>query len=229
MKKTLALFTVLSATTGLSAAQPEKPYTVDVDLAYASKYVFRGLEYAEDSFQPSATVTSGNLNAGVWMNQPLSGNYDNEIDFLANFDLPIYKEWVVTLGGAVYYYPELDDEVGGDRATFEPKVAISGPLGPLTPTATLYYDVVLKTTTYEGMLEYTAPLGDKFSVDVGAAYGYVSPDEGEDYSYWSGLVKVTYALSDMWGIYASGNYASHNLDGEAKDHLFALAGLTFSF
>jgi hypothetical protein len=213
---------------GESMTEAERSFNVDLDLVYASQYIFRGIEYAEHSLQPAATVTSGNLHAGLWMNQPLSGDYDNEIDFLAGFDLPLYRGWALTLGGAVYAYPELSDEADGDRATFEPKVALSGPVGPLTPALTFYYDLVLKVATYEALLEYRLDLTEALSLDLGAVGAFVCPDEGEDYAYWGATAGLSYALSDHWSLYASGNYASHDLSGEDRDHLFALAGVTFS-
>ena len=51
-----------------------------MDFPYASKYVFRGVQYAEDSFQPSVKLTSGSFYLGLWTNQPITSNIDNEID-----------------------------------------------------------------------------------------------------------------------------------------------------
>ena len=64
MKKTIALCAALLAC-GSAFAQEESEYAVTMDMPVVTKYVFRGVQIAKSSFQPSVQLTSGNLYGGV--------------------------------------------------------------------------------------------------------------------------------------------------------------------
>jgi uncharacterized protein (TIGR02001 family) len=93
MKKTALILALLATRLGLNAQESKLSYSVTVDFPYASKYVFRGIEYAKDSIQPSIEVASGNFYAGVWTNQPVTNNSDNEFDFYAGYGIPLNDKW----------------------------------------------------------------------------------------------------------------------------------------
>ena len=126
MKKIL----VIAALSGLAAAFAQDEGTgssisdlsISGTFAYESEYVFRGLQFADESFQPSVEigypVADGNIYAGIWVNDPISAGNGNaqggtqEIDFYGGFAYPID---VVTLDvGFTYYWFPQNETSGGD-------------------------------------------------------------------------------------------------------------------
>ena len=86
MKKIVLILAAVAASLSLraeEAAAPASSYSVTVDFPYATKYVFRGAQYAKQSLQPSVEVATGSFAFGIWTNQPITDNTDNEIDFYA--------------------------------------------------------------------------------------------------------------------------------------------------
>jgi uncharacterized protein (TIGR02001 family) len=229
----IKLTTILAGLLIASAAfaqSPQGSYTISADIPYVSKYVFRGVELAKESLQPSITYVAGSLTAGIWTSQPIVDNTDNEFDFLVGYDFQLSKDWKLNVGGTVYYYPELDTRTGGDRTTYEPKLSLVGPLGPVSSVVTVYYDATLKNTTLEGSLGYSAPIQgrDNDTVDFGAAYGHVSTDLGSDYSYWSASAKATFRPKANLSVYFGVVYASNDLSGAKRDHFYGIAGVSLS-
>ena len=122
--KFIASLLALSCLTGVtlfaqdSAPAPVTPsYSVAVDFSYASKYVFRGVRYSEESFQPSLKLTSGSFYACLWTNQPITSNTDNEIDLNGGYGFKLSDTWKLDVGATLYYYPELDKSTGLDSST----------------------------------------------------------------------------------------------------------------
>lgn len=227
MKKTALLLAALAAGASLYA-QESSSYSVTVDFPYASKYVFRGIQYAEDSVQPSVEFATGNFYAGVWTNQPLTSNIDNEVDFYAGYGLALTDTWKLDAGVTMYYYPEQDSSLGLDRETYEGYVGLTGAVAGFTPAFYAYYDFTLENFTYQGSVGYSIPLGDQFSLDPSVTVGYVDNDVGTNYTYWGIGVNLPYKLTDRATVTLGGQYAGNDLDDpEIDDELFYVtAGIT---
>ena len=135
MKKTLLVIAALCSCLSLRAQDPEpaSSYSVTVDFTYATRYVFRGVQLADDTLMPSVEVSSGAFTAGIWSAQPLIDNVDNEVDFYAGFGIPLQGEWALDVGFCTYYYPELDTSGGADEVTWETYIGISGTVGGVSP------------------------------------------------------------------------------------------------
>jgi len=224
---------ILAGVLGASAAfaqTPKSSYVITADVPFVSSYVFRGVELARQSLQPSLTYTTGALSLGVWSNQPLVRHPESEVDFLAGYDFALTKDWKLNVGGTVYFYPDLNTSTGADRETYEPRLSLSGPLGPVTSTVAVYYDTTLKNTTVEGALGYSVPMQgvDKDTVDFGASYGHVSPDLGAEYSYWSASAKAVFHPRDNLSVYFGVVYASSDLTSQTN-HIYGLVGISYSF
>ena len=72
MKKTVILLAALLTGASLAAdTAPASSYSITADFPYTTKYVFRGVQYAEGAFQPSVKFTQGDFYAGVWMSAPV--------------------------------------------------------------------------------------------------------------------------------------------------------------
>ena len=156
MKKITLILAALIAGASLPAQTPAaaaaSPYTVTVDFPYASKYVFRGAQFAEGSFQPSIKIVAGDAYSVIWTNQPVTSNTDNEIDLYAGYGWKLGDKWSLDAGATLYYYPELDESLGLDNNTFEGYVGLNGTLGSFTVGLYAYDDFTLETFTLQGTL-----------------------------------------------------------------------------
>jgi uncharacterized protein (TIGR02001 family) len=235
MKKITLILAALVASASLSAQAPApapapaSSYSVTVDFPYASKYVFRGIQYAEDSFQPSVKVTVGSFYAGLWTNQPITSNIDNEIDVYAGYGFKLSETWSLDLGATFYYYPEADLSTGAFEHTFEPYVGVTGTFGSFTTGVYAYYDFDWEALTLQGTVGYSVPISDKASFSLLGTLGNVSPDVGDSYTYYSLGATVPYKLTDSATLTAGLQYASHDLDGFEDGHVWGTLGLTVVF
>ncbi len=232
MKKTALLLAALVTGALMSADDaPATSYSVTADFPYASSYVFRGVKIATGSFQPSLKLTSGAAYGGIWINQPLDRDYDNEIDFYAGYNFEVAKGWTLDVGATLYYYPQLDTSSGADEATFEPYVGLNGTIGGgVTLGLYLYRDFTLDATTGQGSLGYSIPVNDKVTCNVSANLGYVSVDNGGGhYTYYGASVQFPYKLSDKATVTLGGSYASNDIDGAEDDLFWANVGFTYTF
>lgn len=236
MKKTLLVIAALCSCLSLRAQDPEpaSSYSVTVDFTYATRYVFRGVQLADDTLMPSVEVSSGAFTAGIWSAQPLIDNVDNEVDFYAGFGIPLQGEWALDVGFCTYYYPELDTSGGADEVTWETYIGISGTVGGVSPALYVYYDLTLKAFTYEGSLGYSVPLEPAgASLDFSAALGRVNPDVGSGMTYYSVGASVPFALSESGTLTVGVNYGHNNIaggDGYGKNsHFFGTIGVAIGF
>jgi len=229
MKKTALILAFLAGGLGLNAQESKLSYSVTVDFPYASKYVFRGIEYAKDSIQPSIEIATGNFYAGVWSNQPVTNNTDNEFDFYAGYGIPMNDTWKLDVGATLYYYPEADTTSFIEKS-FEGYVGLTGTVSGFTPGIYAYYDFDLKAFTLQGSVGYSIPLETAgSSLDFSVTLGNVSPDVGDDYMYYGIGVNLPYKLTEKATFAVGAQYASNDLDGADGDHLWFTAGLTVGF
>ena len=78
---------------GVSAqAQEASALSVTVDVTYVSDYVFRGVQLAGASVQPSVEASYGDFYAGIWHSNAVSGTnagFDSETDLYAGYGFAI--------------------------------------------------------------------------------------------------------------------------------------------
>lgn len=225
MKKTAILLAALAVGASLQAQEPASSYTITVDFPYASEYVFRGAKLADDSFQPSVEIAKDNWYAGVWTNQPLINNTDNEVDFYVGMGLPLNDTWNIDTGATLYWYPELDKSTGLDSTTFEGYVGITGTVSGFTPSFYTYYDFTLEAWAFQGSVGYSVPLADKLSLDITGTVGLVEPDLGDNYTYYGIGVVLPYSLTDKATASVGVQYATTDITG-SEDEVYVTAGIT---
>jgi len=230
MKKSVLIIAALMAGLSLRADEAKSSYSVTLDFPYTTKYVFRGVELARQSIQPSVELGVGNFTAGIWTNQPLVDNTDNEIDFYAGYSTALSSGWSLDTGVCLYYYPELDASSGADTSTWEPYVGITGSVGSFSPGVYVYYDLTLKNLTVEGQLGYSIPLEPAgASLDFSLNLGRVDPDVGDAYTYYSIGASVPFKLSESGTLTLGVNYAHNNLPGGDSGTFYGTAGITIGF
>lgn len=218
----------LAAGAFLRAEEAKSSYSITVDFPYVSKYTFRGVEMAKDSIQPSIEVAVSDAYIGVWTNQPVTRNIDNEFDFYAGYKFLLNDQWNVDVGTTLYYYPELETK-GHDvnNTTIESYVGVNGDIAGVKPGAYVYYDWTLETWTAQGQVGYSIPLKDVgVSLDLSANAGRVFVDAGEDYNYWALGTQANYALSEKATVYAGVSYTSNDLENEKGNYWVFTVGLS---
>jgi uncharacterized protein (TIGR02001 family) len=233
MKKTALILAALFSGAALSADEAPvvetSSYSITADIPYASKYVFRGMQYANDSLQPSLKLTAGNAYAGIWMNQPFDNDFENEVDFYGGYSFAMEDGWSFDVGGTIYHYPELDTSGGADDTTFEGYAGLNGTLDGVGVSLYAYYDFTLDVFTVQGGVSYGIPINDKVSCNISANLGHVSPDDGDSYLYYGVGAQFPITISDKATITLGANYASHDLSGADDNHFWVNAGFTYSF
>ena len=235
MKKTAVLLAALVTGAVLRADEapvaPATPsYTVTVDFPYVSSYVFRGLKLADDAIQPSIKVAAGSAYAGVWLSEPIDSEFDSEIDFYGGYSFALSGGWAVDVGATIYHYPELDTSGGAEDTTVEGYVGLTGALGGVTLGGYVYQDFTLEITTLQGSLGYSIPLGEKLNANFTGTLGYVTPDSGDEYTYYGASVQFPYKISDSSTLTVGGSYANHDdVPGYEHDNVWVNIGFTYTF
>jgi len=228
MKKTaILLAALLSGASLLADDAPAASYNVTVDFPYTTKYVFRGVQYAEGAFQPSVKLTSGDFYAGIWASAPVDKGYELEIDYYAGYTFKLPNAWSLDVGTTLYSYPGLNG--GGDKTTFEPYLGLNGSFGAVTSATYLYYDFTLDALTIQETVGYSIPIDSTMSLNLSANLGRVEPDAGSGYTYYGVGVAVPYKLSDKATVTVGAQYADHDLDGVDGGHFWGTLGFTYTF
>jgi uncharacterized protein (TIGR02001 family) len=191
---------------------------VSTDVAFESRYVFRGVQLQEASVQPAVTLSYGSFYAGAWFALPVGDDdvsYGDELDLFAGYSAPINETVSFDIGVTYYTYP---DAMSGFFDDSTNTVEIFGGLSfdiPFSPTAYVYRDFTLNTTTLEGGVSYSIPVAEKLSFDLGGSLGYVLPDGPGDYLYGLATADLSYAFSDNGSFYVGARYGGSDIPGGA--------------
>ncbi len=231
MKKILLIASALVAGSVLSAAEaPKSSYSVTIDFPYTSQYIFRGVDLAKSSIQPSVEVTMQSFYFGIWTNQPVVKNIDNEFDLYAGYKMKLNDTLEVDAGVTNYYYPELDNRSGGKRSTVEGYVGLNANVKGFTPGVYVYHDINLEVTTIQAQMGYSIPLPEAgLSFDVTGTVGRVDFRSGSDYTYWSIGANMPYKLNDKSTVYAGATFTNNNLSVGKGDFLTWNVGVSVGF
>jgi len=224
MKKIALLLAAMVAGSAASRAE----YSISLDFPFVSDYVFRGLQFADGSIQPSIEFAVDDLYAGIWTSQPVTGGYANEFDFYMGYGFALSDTWSVDLGATYYFYPETPS---GDEQ-FEPFVGLAGDLGGgLSASVYLYYETEFEVTTFQGGLGYSQSIDDTSSIDYAFDYGFASGSGVTDYTYLSLSATYNYAFTDSASGYAGIVYTANDLDipGADDSWVYFITGVSIGF
>jgi len=207
--------------------------SVSVSTDYVTEYVFRGVSLAGEAFQPGAEISVGNFTAGVWASVAVGEEsvfFSDEIDIYAGYSFPLSDTISADVGVTLYHYPQLGGvfDIGANDAG---TVEVYGGVGfdvPFAPSVTAYYDFSLKAFTLEGSAEYSAPIGEKTSFDVGATAGLVTVSGGGDYQYGSLSGAFSYGFNDSTSVYVgvNGGLSSQNTFADTNFDITNLASIS---
>jgi len=204
----------------LAGAESETGLLFDLDLAWNSKYVWRGINVTEDPvLQPAITFGYGDLSLNVWANLDTTAVNDyewqaNEIDYTLDYSAS-WEKMNFSVGGIFYQFPGLHDV---------DTVEVYGAVGldvPSSPTLTVYQDLDEHDGTYM-VLSFGHTFEDvwkpssavRMGVDVGMSFGYGTRKHnlfyyGADASGWADAT-VTLGLPFAIGEHVTVTPAVHH-------------------
>lgn len=220
---------LLAATMGVIAAPAAaEDLTIASGLGLESRYVFRGVQFAQTSLQPSLTLSKDGFHVGAWFNLPV-GDDDNlapltgeELDLVAGYSFPLVDFVTLDVGLTWYVFPEAmdgffdfhaEDGDGSGVNTLEPYVSLAFDI-PLAPTVTLYRDFMYDTLTLQATATHSFPLATAISLDLSGMLGYVVDDAiGADYLYGVASAQIACKVSGKAKAYAGVRYGGSDLAG----------------
>lgn len=240
MKKTAILLAAIAAGAGLNAQDVKSSYSVTTDFTYSSEYIFRGVEAAGNSFQPSVEVSIDDAYIGLWTNNPVTDGESNEIDIYGGYKYKLNDALSFEAVGTYYWYPEATG--GATKDSVEAGLGATYVYQGISTSLYYYYDFVLGADTIQASVGYSVPLeaigsSVDFSIFGGNVAGRdVAPDSGakimETYNYYGFDISVPYKLNDKASITTAVHYASNDqyFDGTAPDsNLWFSVGLSVGF
>lgn len=226
MLSTCVLGVGLSLLSGVPASAEE--LAISTTVGFESRYVFRGIQFAETSFQPAINLSYGNFYGLVWANLPI-GDDDlvvtpggEELDLVAGYSASLSNFITYNIGITYYTFPDAasgffdvlqEDKNGLGVNTLEPYIGFSFTT-LLSPKIYFYRDVYLDTFTLQGTASHSVPLAEKWNVDLGGYVAYVFDDDaGGDYLYGVASANLAYAFSDDSSIYLGVHYGGSDIPG----------------
>ncbi len=201
MKKTIAILAASAA--GFSAINAQEDISVTTTWEWQSSYVFRGAQFADETFMPSLDFEVAGFYAGIWAALPANHEYDNEVDFYAGYSWGISEMLSADVGFTYYTFPDAQDKFfDSDVNTFEIYGGVAFEV-PFTPAVYLFRDFDLKSWTIEvsGGDSWEVALDTTF--DLGVYLGYVDIKDEENYWYVGVNAGFTYSFNDYVSATAS--------------------------
>ena len=216
MKKLIALLTGSACIAGAASAQVTlEDLEISTTFAWESEYVFRGVKFAQGSFQPGLDLALGDLYVGTWGSFSTEDAYNDadEIDFFGGYGIAIDETFSLDLGVTVYYFPPSDSN------TTEIYAGIAADTEG-SPSAYVYYDFDLEVFTIQGSLGHSIPLADAASLDLGATLGYATGDDIDDYLYYGVTADVAYTINDYSSVSIGARFSGNDSDGASTEFLW---------
>jgi uncharacterized protein (TIGR02001 family) len=167
--KTILLILALAAVATPTFAMG--PLDVSADLAFNSKYVWRGMVATDDPvLQPGVSASVAGFGFGFWGNidtSDINGNEFefNEIDYIISYGMSLP---LVSFGAGLIYYDF--PNTGMDATTELYLTASAGVL--LSPTLTVYQDIDrFKGAYWEASVSHGMPLSPAANLELTGALG----------------------------------------------------------
>lgn len=235
----LSVFTALLAglvVPAASAAADWPEVAVKTDLSFASRYVYRGVQLARASLEPSLDLSAGDGYLGLWGNLPTgTGGQKNELDFYAGRTFPVSRPeagWKLDLGARGYYFPQSYYAAGQSNTSVEGYAGIAGgAVGPgLTPKLYSAYDFTRQNWNVIGSLGAALPVEKLgFALEFDVHVGHTGIHRGSDYTYWGAGVVLPYRIANNATLTLGAQYDSSNLKGAQHNLVTWTAGMSVGF
>jgi uncharacterized protein (TIGR02001 family) len=195
-KKMIALAAIALGAVSLNAEEtPAAPaatakegtnLSMSSSLGLESKYVFRGVQLADEIFTPAIDLSYGNFYAGTWfaLAEDSADSYPTEMDLYAGYNMAVSEIFTLDVGATRYAYNRVISDFlknGSDDNSFEFFTGISANV-LLSPSAYVYYDIDTHCLTFEVKVGHSFNFGDHFSLNLGASSGYAIATGGDNFS-----------------------------------------------
>ncbi|MCF8032259.1 MAG: hypothetical protein K9K66_03340 [Desulfarculaceae bacterium] len=221
-----------SAFAAATPAQAKLTPTVDLEVAFNSKYVWRGIVVVDDWVaQPSLTAGVGGFTFNAWADYMLTDennrrNEIDEIDLTADYTFEL-GAFSIPVGVIRYAFPGSDVN---DTTEFYAGVSYDW---IVTPSLTIYKDVQESNGVYVlGALDYSRDLPKindmiGWSLAVGASIAYGSDDNNNFYyngtdksgfTDYSGYISVPFSIGEYFSVTPQVVFTGL-VDGDIKDNM----------
>lgn len=217
----MSAFALAAVATPALAEEAAPAVTVSGSATVVSDYRFRGISQTNKGFavQGGFTVShESGLYASVWgssIDEYVAAASDQEIDLIAGYKKS-FGAVTVDVGAIYYYYPGAEAFFPGyDSDFFEPYVAVSGAIGPVTAKVSAAYapkqDAMLSVDNLYGALDLSGAIPDT-GVSLSAHLGHNFMDDsllslGKKYTDWS--IGASYSWKNLtFGV----SYVDTNFD-----------------
>lgn len=124
LKKIILVFVVILSISTMNA-QEESKSSFDIGVDFASRYVWRGLEFSDSpAIQPYAEFNSGNFTLGIWASYETGGQVvGQEFDFYASYAIGAFSlgftDYSFPVDGMSDGYFEMKNHIGEATISFD--------------------------------------------------------------------------------------------------------------
>ncbi|MFP4353060.1 MAG: TorF family putative porin [Puniceicoccaceae bacterium] len=207
-------------------------------VGFESEYVYRGEKRSGAALQPSLEaghpLGPGDAFAGVWANQNLGGEPEDEVDFYAGYAVPLSPVFALGAGFTYYWHPDEGAAPDREKETF---LGIFADL-PLRPSLNGYYNFTFDQAILEVGLAHTFALTDRASLVWSATLGTGRAGDADsdqvpgdpENGFWYGDTSVDwqYAVNEVAAVSLGLRYSGRE-DGGFRDHLVWGAAVEMGF
>jgi uncharacterized protein (TIGR02001 family) len=211
------------ATTPAVAAK-ETSLSMSSTLGLESKYVFRGVQFADEIFTPAVDLSYGNFYAGAWFAfaEDDADAYPTELDAYAGYNVALSEIVTLDVGATRYAYNRVISDFitsGMDNNSVEFFTGISANV-LLSPSAYVYYDIDVHSFTFEVKIGHSFNFSQKVALNLGANSGIVTMTNGEDYAigcdrnycYAGVTADLAYSFNDKSNVSVGARYSMSDYD-----------------
>ena len=189
----LAMLAGSLSAVAVAAANDGEKLGVSTEVGILSAYVRRGRVVNDEAvIQPAVTLFRAGLTVDVWANMDLTDEATGEAEEFSELDLTLsyaadIQPFTIELGLVEYLFPHQTDAVTNDLGTALPGtreafLCVTLPEGPVTPSATLYYDLDEAEGFYAmAEISYNFDIADGVTMALNASLGYGSSDYNSFY------------------------------------------------
>ncbi len=206
------LLLVLSA--GL-VAQEESSATVDV--GYASRRIFRGIERTGDAAQASVALAQDGWRGNLWANHPFDRDEPDEVDFTAGYLAKVTDQVSIEVTATQFWFGNV--QVNATKQSFEAGVEATWTgRGGITSGLAYHHDFRLAADTFQGSLGYSLPLTRLGAfLELNAFAGWVDgsdirpdapgPAVGDAYGFYGAEMHLPYRIGGHTTVVAGVHWA----------------------
>ena len=219
---------------------PAPLFGAEVAVGYDTHYMFRGVNYGEDSVWGSIelalpVIPGMDLTVGAWYQDPQSASLQNpgsedELDLYAILGTEVAPGVSVWVGYYAYLYPEAGNG-STNEVTVGTEFSVLNEL--LTVSVEAYYDLDIEGWYFTPTASHTLRVTDFLSIKIGGAVGYQIDynADGGDWNDVRAFVKAPIALTENLTLepYIAHSWALDAIEDFQDDEFYGGVSLSVKF